>query len=109
MGNFGTKLGTHKKTWGTCLEHQNPKKIEPPSLPNRYNLLTWVHERKINKIHQNNIFRGDTFATFIINKNSENSQYIIHGFQIDRQQKPEILPPYEFFSKIIKLNNLRCY
>jgi hypothetical protein len=26
VGNFGTKLGTYKKTWGTCWEHQNPKK-----------------------------------------------------------------------------------
>jgi hypothetical protein len=88
------------------------KKIEPPSLPslpNRYSLLTWVHELEINELHQNNIFRDDTFATFIIKKNSKNSQFIIHGFQIDHQQKPKFLPPYEFFSKIIKLNNLHCY
>jgi hypothetical protein len=107
VGNFGTKLGTHKKTWGTCLEHQNPKKIEPPSFPYRYSLLTWVHEQKINEIHQKNIFRDDTFAKFIINKNSKNSQYIIHGFQIDHQQKPRFLPPYEFFSKIKKINKIK--
>jgi len=51
------------------------------------------------------------YETFTIHKNSSNRQYIIHNFRIDCWQIPihsNFLCPYEFSSKIDKINNI-CF
>jgi hypothetical protein len=47
-----------------------------------YSLSTWVNEHEIKKINQNeNNLPNDNFETFIVGKNLENSEYMIHNFQ----------------------------
>ncbi len=79
-----------------------------------YNLLTWVKdkEEKLQNIYiekYNNI--NNSFETFTIEKTSSNMQYVIHNFHTYYQQRPNIfeyLSPYEFSSKVNKINNTCC-
>jgi hypothetical protein len=44
-----------------------------------YNLSSWVNKHKIKEVNKKED-HSDTFETFIIDKNLENSKYIIHNF-----------------------------
>jgi hypothetical protein len=76
-----------------------------------YSLLVWV-KNKLQNIHfekNNNI--DNNFETFTVEKTSSNMQYIIHNFHTNYQQRPDIfeyLSPYEFSSKVNKINNTCC-
>ncbi len=57
----------------------------------RYNLSTCVNEHEIKKINQNenNNLPNDNFETFIVGNNLDNSEYMIHNFRINYQQRPK--------------------
>jgi hypothetical protein len=77
------------------------------------NLSAWVNEQEKNKNvqNENNNDTNVNYATFTIDKNSSNQQYIIHDFRINYQQIPthfNYLCLYEFSSKINKIN-IHCH
>jgi hypothetical protein len=71
----------------------------------------WIGNQR-NESNESNNLPNDHFETFIIDKKIENLKYIIHNFQTDYQQIPKIFeyfPPYEFFSKTNKINNVHSH
>jgi hypothetical protein len=49
-----------------------------------YSLTSWVNKHEIKEVNEKEDC-SDTFETFTIDKNLENSKYIIHNFRIDYQ------------------------
>jgi hypothetical protein len=77
-------------------------------------LSTWANEQEKNQNvqNENNNDTNANYETFIVDRNSSNQKYIIHNFRVDYQHKFihfNSLCPYEFSSKINKINNIHCH
>ncbi len=68
--------------------------------------------KKSKCLNENDKDTNANYETFTIDRNTSNQQYIIHNFRVNYQQRPihyNILCPYEFSSKINKINDICCH
>jgi hypothetical protein len=55
-----------------------------------YSLSSWVNKHEIKEVNKKED-HGDTFETLTIDKNLENSKYIIHNFELTINKDPKSL------------------
>lgn len=72
-----------------------------------------THQENNHNIHnKKDIKTNKNYETFTIDQNSSKLQHIIHNFRFNYQQRSNLfysLCPYEFSSKINKINNIHCH